>query len=370
MRVVRFEAPVTSDKGMAVTPSRVVIRGTNWVGDTVMSLPAARELRRIFQSSIISYWGPRGLIPLVKASGVADEFISFGPEAGGPLKRPFRMGRNLAEGRFDMAVLFQNAFESAFTAWLARIPSRAGFPTDLRGPLLNVKIPLTRDIRSKHQVFYYLAISDYIETRFSGACRDRMALPDCSVNLADSDVSRAKDLLAAEDIDSRRPFLALCPGSVNSEAKRWPADCFAGLADLIVGVHGAQVVFLGAPGEAGLVRDIISMMTRGSAANFAGKSGMIESMAIMSMSDMVISNDTGSAHLAVAASAEVLTIFGPTVPGATAPYGPGAHVIQGEAPCAPCRHFRCPKPGHPCMRDLSPDAVFAKITELTAARRN
>jgi len=355
---------------MAGTPSRIVIRGTNWVGDTVMSLPAARELRRIYRSSIISYWGPAGLIPLVKAAGVADEFVSFGLGDGGPLKRPFRMSRNLAEWRFDMAVLFQNAFESAFTAWLAGIPRRAGFPTDLRGPLLNIKIPLTDDIRSKHQVFYYLAISDYIETRFFGGCRDRTSPPDCSVIIGDPDVSRAKDLLAAEGIDCQRPFFALCPGSVNSEAKRWPADCFARLADLIVSVQGTQAVFLGAPGEGGLVQDIISMMTRGSAANLAGKSGMIESMAVMSMSDMVISNDTGSAHLAVAASAKVLTIFGPTIPGATAPFGPGAHVIQGEAPCAPCRHFRCPKPGHPCMRNLSPDAVFEKIRELAAARRN
>jgi lipopolysaccharide heptosyltransferase II len=160
-----------------------------------------------------------------------------------------------------------------------------------------------------------------------------------------------------------RPIFCLCPGSVNSEAKRWPVERFARLADLLIDRIGAQVVFLGAPQEKGLVEEIMSIMRNSGSLNILG-ADMMTSMAVMNLSALVISNDTGSAHLAVASSARILTIFGPTNPGATAPYGANAHVIQGNAPCAPCRHFRCPLPEHPCMSSVEPEAVLRKTEEI------
>ena len=137
-------------------PSKVVIRGTNWVGDTILSLPALKEIRRIFASSHITLWVRSSLADIVTAAGVTDDVVCFDPNSVSVLKRPFMMMQKLKAQKFDMAILLQNAFESAFTAWLARIPIRAGYPTDLRGPLLNMRVPLTPDITFKHQVFYYL----------------------------------------------------------------------------------------------------------------------------------------------------------------------------------------------------------------------
>jgi heptosyltransferase II len=342
-------------------PSRIVVRGTNWVGDTVMSLPAVKELRRIFPSSHISFWLPSGLAPLIAATGIPDEIISFDSNSGGPVKRCLTMSKRLSAGRYDMAVLLQNAFESAFTSWLARIPARAGYPTDLRSPFLNIRVPLTKEIKLKHQVFYYLGLTDYLEERFRGTCT-RSGSPDCSVSIGEGSLGAAGSLLASLGISG--PFFCLCPGSVNSEAKRWPAESFAKLADILCDSFGTQVAFLGAPQERGLVDGIIRTMKTGTAANMAGRADMITSMGIMNLSRLVISNDTGSAHMAVAASASVLTIFGPTIPGATAPYGPSANIIEGKAPCAPCRHFRCPQPGHACMRSIEPEAVFLKTRDI------
>lgn len=336
------------------------------MGDTIMSLPAAKRLRSVFPRARITYWVPSGLAGLVEAAGVADALITFDGNSGGPLKRPFAMRRSLAQGAFDMAVLLQNAFESAFTAWLAGIGERVGFPTDLRGPLLTAKVPLTSSVKQNHQVFYYLAITDFIEQQWLAAGAPEKTAPDCSIALPGDAVERARDLLTASGVDLKGRFVCLCPGSVNSEAKRWPQDSFTRLADLLVERHGMQAVFLGAPQEKGLVAGIIASMSRRGGVNLAGRADMIASMAVMKQSSLVISNDTGSAHLAVGASAKVLTIFGPTIPGATAPFGPDAHLIQGVADCAPCRHFRCPKPDHPCMRTTSPEAVLGKAEEILA----
>jgi heptosyltransferase II len=331
------------------------------VGDTVMSLPALREIRRIFPNSEITVWAPQGLVPLIDLAGVATDFVAFGPNSIGKLRRPFVMARRLAEKEFDLAVLLQNAFECALTAWLARIPKRLGFTTDLRGPLLNIPVPTPSDIRRNHEVFYYLEITDYLEQSASGA-KTRQGTPDCSVEISPEILQKSAALRAKHGLPANDPIFCLCPGSVNSEAKRWPPDFFAQLADMLVERFG-QVVFLGAPGERALVDSIIGRMER-KAVNLAAEADLQTSLGLMRGSRLVISNDTGSAHLAVAASAKVLTIFGPTIPGATAPYGPGAHIIQGAATCAPCRHFRCPKPEHPCMKSVTPAMVFAKIEEI------
>jgi len=339
---------------------RIVVRGTNWVGDTVMSIPALKALRGIFPHAWMAVWAKTGLAPIIRSTGLSSEIISFDDNHGGPLVRPFRMRYDLNRGKFQMAVLFQNAFESAFTSWLAGIPIRAGYPTDLRWPFLNLRVPLTAEIKQQHQVFYYVAIIEHLAKRIPG--KYDFSEPDCSIPITSESLERVRNLLAENGLNSGRPFICLCPGSVNSEAKRWPADYFAKLADLLIR-QGTAAVFMGAPEERELI-DVIMGMMHGTALNLAAKTDMIDSMALMNLSDMVISNDTGSAHLAVAASARVLTIFGPTVPGATAPFGKRAHIIQGSAHCAPCKKFRCPLPDHPCMRSIMPEVVLEKADKI------
>jgi heptosyltransferase-2 len=347
-------------------PSTIVVRGVNWVGDTVMSIPAAREVRRIFPLAKISFWVKSGLAPLIYAAGVADELIPIPEEVGGAFRRTMAMRQALRAERFPMAIFFQNAFEAAFTAWLARIPLRAGYPTDVRGPLLTLRIPLTWEIQEKHQVYYYLGITDFLDRFFHGRSSRGDATPDCSVVLAPHQIAHARDLLIGQGVDPLRPIFCLCPGSVNSEAKRWPADHFAELADELIKRFDAQVVFLGSHQETELIGDIQRMTRQTGAFSLAGALDMVSAMAVMQVSRLVISNDTGSAHLAVAASARVLTIFGPTIPGATAPFGPGAQIIQGSSACAPCAKFRCPLPEHPCMRSVTTAAVLEKVQEIVS----
>ena len=346
-------------------PSRILVRGTNWVGDTVMSLPAAKELRRLFPSAHMTLWCPAGLTALWTVTGIPDRVISFSANSGGPLKRSFQMRKRLASEQFDLVVLFQNAFESAFTAWLAGIPRRVGYGTDLRAPLLSARVPLTDEIRLKHQVFYYLAITDFLAEIFRASTARGAAAPDCSISLNVEILETARNMLLSENPGLHRPVFCLCPGSVNSDAKRWPAVYFAELADLLIHADG-QVVFLGAPQERDLVETIRSLMKSRGSVNLAGTADMITAMAVMSQAAAVISNDTGSAHLATAVGALTLTIFGPTSPGATAPYGLRSHTIKGDAPCSPCHHFECPAPGQPCMRSIEPRSVFDKIQEIAA----
>jgi len=329
-----------------------------------MSLPASREIRRIMSEARITFLVPENLARLVNYAGVCDDVISVPADQSSPITRSFHMAKKLAARSFDLVVLFQNAFESAFTSWLARIPARAGYPTDLRGPFLNLKIPFPENIRTKHQAFYYLGIADFIQALWQGSAPTRKEIPDFRIPFNQPDIEKVLQLISSLRGQVKEQWFCLCPGSANSEAKRWPPDYFSRLADTLSGKLHAQVIFCGAPSEASLIDRIISMQKQSGAINLAGKTDMLGMICAMSLAQMVVSNDTGSAHLAAAASSTVLTLFGPTSPGATAPLGATSHTIQGIASCAPCRHFRCPRAGHPCMRDLTPRMVFDKIESL------
>lgn len=354
-----------SDCRVCELPSSILVRGVNWVGDTVMTLPAMKSLRGMFPGAHLIFWAPESVEKLLKVSRIPDEIVTF-PHALNKISRPFLMRSVLARLRVDLVVLFQNAFESAFTAWMAGIPLRAGYPTDARGPFINLKVPLTNEIRSQHQVYYYLNIVNHVGDFFGLRNQDMNSKPDCSIQLNRSLRENAEFLLSSiPDGRRSRSTFCLCPGSVNSLAKRWPAANFAALADLLIEQTDALVVFMGSPDEREMIDSIMETMKHRNCLNMAGASNLEQSLGIMNLSDLVISNDTGSAHLAVAAGAKVLTIFGPTIPGATAPFGNGARIIKGQASCSPCRHFACPLPEHPCMTSVSPHSVLQTALEMT-----
>lgn len=357
-----------SDCRTCELPSRILVRGVNWVGDSIMTVPAMKALRQMFASSHITFWVPESLESLLRVSRIPDEIITIPPQLS-KLSRPFKMASILRSKGFGLVIHFQNAFESALTSWLARIPIRVGYPTDGRGPLLNVRVPLTKHIKEQHQVYYYLEIVKFLGEYFGLRNRIANGEPDCSIGLNRSISHNVECLLKSYHVENgQRPIICLCPGSVNSDAKRWSLDYFSALADMLIERMDALVLFMGAASETDLINSIICSMTNRRAFNLAGKTDLEQSMGVMSFSDLVISNDTGSAHLAVAAGSKILTIFGPTIPGATAPFGKQAQIIKGQATCAPCRHFTCPLPDHPCMRSITPELVFEKTISMIGSK--
>lgn len=124
-------------------PERILIRGTNWVGDAVMSIPAMREIRRLFPGARISLLVRPWVRDIYSAAPFIDEIIEYdksGAHRGWSGLR--RLTRDLSELRFDAAFLLQNAFEAAFLAWWARIPTRIGYARDGRSFFSRTPAPL------------------------------------------------------------------------------------------------------------------------------------------------------------------------------------------------------------------------------------
>src|SRR5258705_5795648 len=134
---------------------RIVVRGTNWIGDAVMSIPALRALRRIFPDASITLHTRAWAVGIFRDADFLDDIITF-DASGSALKDVLEQGRVLRKGNFDLAVLFPNSFESALAAKLGRIPTRFGYSSEARRILLTDSIAAPKWKGSRHEVFYYL----------------------------------------------------------------------------------------------------------------------------------------------------------------------------------------------------------------------
>jgi len=341
---------------------RIIVRGTNWVGDAVMSLPALHQLRRVL---------PNAHITVASIPGAADIFIDADfvddvliQENNGALSA-FRHAREWRQRQFDVAILFPNAFGAAATAFLARVPERIGYATDRRGPLLTTSLPVPQWKHQRHESFYYLNIVAEVERLLFGSASSHDVEPYFALAVSDGRKQNAREILVNHGARVERQLAIICPGSVNSRAKRWPAERYAVLADQLM-ENGFEVVLIGSAGELEVSEDV-SRRCASQPKVLAGKTSVAEATAIISIADLLVTNDTGPAHVGAALQTPTLVIFGPTNPLTTYPFSPNAEIIRHPPECAPCMLRDCPI-DHRCMTAILPEEVFQRAMSLVSER--
>ena len=134
---------------------KILIRGVNWIGDAVITTPSIRAVRRAFPEAHISLLVQPWVADIFKENPYINDIILYDESFKG-IAGKFRLAKKLRRQKFDIAILLQNAFDAALIAWLAGIPERVGYSRDFRGFLLTKAIPASKDILSRHQVYYYL----------------------------------------------------------------------------------------------------------------------------------------------------------------------------------------------------------------------
>lgn len=331
---------------------RVVVRGTNWVGDSVMTVPALRALRRLLPDAKIT------LAIRPSAKGIFSEVDFIDDVLVYDRRNAFSVISQVREWRkreFDLAVLFQNAFEAALIPFLAGVPLRLGYVTESRQALLTHPLPLPDWRSSKHEVFYYLYLVTALEQLLSGTSTVCDADPDISLGISEARKADAAELLRSFGVNEEKSVVAICPGSINSRAKRWPAERFAALADRLLD-HKRQVVIIGSPDELDVTNEVTSRM-RNRPVVLTGKTTLDQITAALSLTDLVVTNDTGPAHIAAALGCQTIVIFGPTNPLTTRPFSFKAEILRHPPDCAPCMLRDCPI-DHRCMTAITVDEVF------------
>ncbi len=329
---------------------RILVRGTNWIGDAVLTTPALAALRAGFPKARISLLAKPVIGELLQSHPAVDEIILYrdpGPHAG--LGGKFSLARQLSRGHYDLAILLQNAFEAAAITALAGILNRYGYATDGRSFLLTHRVPLTPKIRRKHQVEYYLELLRPLGIQVEPAAPTLRTTP--------GEDAAAVEHLRAFGVKPDQVVIGLNPGSVYGSAKRWLPDRFAQVADRLAAEHEACVLIFGGKGEEELGTTIASMMTAPTIV-LSGRTSVRQLMALIKQCSLFITNDTGPMHIAAAFGVPLVAIFGPTDPVTTSPFGKGHELIRKPVECSPCLLRECPI-DHRCMQRIRTDEVYA-----------
>ena len=319
--------------------SNILVRATNWVGDAVMSLPALRAIRERFSTARISVLAKPWVADLYGRESFIDEIILYSGQS------PWRTGHQLRSRRFDCAILLQNAFEAAWIAWLARIPTRIGYKRDGRQLLLTraVNVPKPGEI-PRHERFYYLEL-----------LRRAGIIP----TLPESQEIR----LGSGAVPSAKRVIGVSPGAAYGTAKRWLPERFAEAAGTLATARGASIALFGSKGERELCGEVAQLLNGHQVTNYAGQTTLAQFIDLASGCELFLTNDSGSMHIASALGVPTVAIFGATDDSTTGPTGPNARVVRHPVDCSPCLLRECPI-DHRCMTGVSADRVVQEALQL------
>lgn len=329
----------------------ILIRGANWIGDAVMTIPAIRKLRTIFPDARLTLLTRPWAEGIFSGSGLVDDIVT----SNSPLDKL----KQLRKTGFDLAAVFPNSFSSAFGVRLAGPKRSFGFATERRSLLFTdpVEMPAWKD--SRHEVFYYLELVAAIERKLRGSVT---GFPEVEPRLELSTAIResAIDVLRSHGINENLKTVAVAAGSTNSRAKRWIPERFAELIDRLRSEIDVNVVLLGSKDDKGISR-YIQDLSEHKPLDLTGQTDVAGAAAILGVVDMLVSNDMGLAHVAPAVGTKTLVIFGPTNPATTRPLSSIASIISANVECAPCMLRDCPI-DHRCMTRVSVDDVFRRVS--------
>ncbi len=348
-------------------PGRILIRGTNWVGDAVISIPAMREIRRIFPDAHISLLVRPWVRDIYAAVEFVDEILEYdkiGIHRGWAGLR--RLIADLKGRRFDLAFLLQNAFEAAFIAWCARIPERIGYARDGRSLLLTHACEIDPSVRQVHQAYYYLGIL-YSLGLLNRRPWDQpeYSLP-INIGIRDVDRSAAREMLRSGGVHEGQIIIGINPGASYGEAKRWFPDRYAGVADALAQQYGAQVVIFGSSNDLPVAQEVAARMEHPSLM-LAGQTTLGQLMGLIKECHLLITNDSGPMHLAAALDVPQLALFGSTSEILTGPLSRNAVVVKHPVECNPCFLRKCPIDFR-CMKGISVQQVIGAAQEKLELR--
>ncbi|HYL99444.1 MAG TPA: lipopolysaccharide heptosyltransferase II [Blastocatellia bacterium] len=338
---------------------RLMIRAPNWVGDAVMAVPSIRYLRHAFPNARVTLVCRKVVAGLFESEDFVDEV--FVTDVGS-LRGLLRDGRRMRRLELDLAVLLPNSFESSLLARIAGARYVTGYSTDGRRLLLTQAVARQPDFNKKHQVEYYIHLVSEISKIW--APRHTPPATDMTPRLkaSGSDRESARSLMHQGGIDpDASRLLAICPGATNSRAKRWLPERFAAIADKFASL-GFRTVLVGSPGDLE-VANHVAALTKSDPLMLAGRTDLPSLKGVLSLANIVVSNDTGTAHMSAALGIPTAVVFGPTEHFSTKPASQLCEVVRHDVECSPCMLRDCPI-DHRCMTAVTVDEVFQTAARL------
>jgi heptosyltransferase-2 len=304
---------VPADK---LKPFSIVVRSSNWLGDAVMSVPAVRAIKHGRPDARVAVLTKSKLADFWRTVPDVDEVIEIG--RGDTI---FHVAGKL-RGRFEAAVLFPNSTRSALEVWLAGVPRRVGFAAPWRDRLLN------QVLREKKKTK-----------------RPPMHDADRAMQLAEWIGADPRDGAAPAALTATArgaaAIVGICPGAEYGPTKRWPPERFIEAARLAGAEADMRFRIFGTSGDRAIAEEIAAALGP-CCENLAGKTTLAELISNLRECSVLLTNDTGTMHLASHLGVPTVSIFGSTEPALTGPRGARDVVLRHHVPCSPCFLRECP----------------------------
>lgn len=325
------------EKALIVKPSSL--------GDIIHSLPFLSAFKKSYPGTAVHWVIAKGLEDLLEGHPLIEKLWIIDkdkwkrwPHLFSTLNDLRLLFASLRRERYDLAVDLQGLFRSGLIARSTRSSFIVGFQEAREGSrfLYTHRVSGGRDI---HAVDRYLKIADFL------GCDTKdvefpLHLPD------DLAVTHRRHL-------EHGRYAVLIPGA-RWATKRWPPERFGEIAAKLP----IPSVLIGSSSDVPLAQRAVDHSS-GRAISLAGKTSLKEVARIISKAGFVLTNDTGTMHLAAALGVKVFALFGPTDPKRTGPYGEGHVIITAGASCSPCFRKRCATPY--CMDNISVDRTYSVI---------
>jgi heptosyltransferase-2 len=325
-------------------PFELIVRSPNWLGDACMAFPAVRAFKRSRPDLRLTVFGPEKLRDLWLSLPEVDAYVGKGHRQG--LWAVARSLRN-ADHHYDAGVLFTNSTRSTLEFWLAGIPRRVGYKGSLRSRMLNQICPEPKaGSPPLHHAHKYLQLAAHA----GGDVLTQGLWPSRTARTGGQGGGYR---------------IGLCAGAEYGPAKRWPLERFAEVANQVSTQLARPVewFFFGAPGETAMGEELAKRVNAPHQ-NRVGKTTLSELIKELQTCHLLVTNDTGTMHLAASLGIATVSIFGSTEPSLTGPLGDQHRIVRHHVPCSPCFKRECPFGHYQCLNGVSVEQVSAEVLDV------
>ena len=335
-------------------PHRILVRAPNWAGDVVMATPGLRALRERFPRAQLTLQIRAALAPLLSGAPWFDEVIDVASHGRGPA-RVLTEGRSLRGRGFELGVCLPDSVSSALLMRAAGIRCVVGYARPFRGRLLHRAVPPLRGEDGDTMVAREHHVLGLVEALGGRADDTRLEL-----FVTDAEAAEAAHALREHRIAADDALAVLAPGASYGPSKCWPPGHFARVADVLT-ERGLRVVLVGAPSERGIAEAVVRA-ARKAPADLTGRISLGALKAVMRGAGMLVCNDAGARHVAVAFGVPVVCLMGPTSLEKTNLNLERVTVLAADVACRPCYHRVCPI-DHRCMTRIQPTRVIDAVPD-------
>jgi heptosyltransferase-2 len=350
---------------MELTSKKILVMRYRFIGDTVLTVPFLRNLRRAEPGAYIAWMVAPGSSDVVKGIPYVDDMIYWDPATihadSRGTHRTFsaKMAfiKELRLHHFDKVYILKRSLSSAVIAWLSGARERVGFDTEGRGFLLTRRVPYRHD---RHEVDNFLEVLR----------ADGVKVEDDFLEIWTTvqEEERAKRVLADAGVTESEQRAVIHPFSAVPQ-RGWPLENFAELAIRLSKEAGCRPLVVGGTGDIETFKKVKPLFGEGTV-DLVGKCTLRETIALLKQCVLFVGNDSGIMHLAAAAGTPLVALFGPQSPVKFGPWSRRARVIYKGMECSPCRQkfFSECEPSSrmrpACMEAISVEEVFQESVTI------